>query len=259
MTKYSSIAALLFASLLAACGTKEVQSLTGTDPQGRVRFFNFGVNAPSVNFYADGTKMTAIQSTTGTESTAGIAYGGVGANGAYSTIDPGPHALTGKIAAATDKDLAISSVNTTIEDGKYYSFYMSGIYNTTTKNVEGFIVEDNFAIPSDTTLATVRFVHAISNANPMTLYANSTVTAVETAVGPEVAYKGAGAFVTLPAGAYDLSTRYTGSSTNVLTRPGVSFVARKVYTITARGDITVAPSTTCPATNRTCLDNTANR
>jgi hypothetical protein len=259
MTRYSSIAALLFASLLAACGTKEVQSLTGTDPQGRVRFFNFGVNAPSVNFYADGTKMTAIQSTTGTESTAGIAYGVVGANGAYSTIDPGPHALTGKIAAATDKDLAISSVNTTIEDGKYYSFYMSGIYNTTAKNVEGFVVEDNFAIPTDTTLATVRFVHAISNANPMTLYAKSTVTAVETAVGPEVSYKGAGAFVTLPAGAYDLSTRYTGSSTNVLTRPGVSFVARKVYTITARGDITVAPSTTCPATNRTCLDNTANR
>jgi hypothetical protein len=259
MTRYSSIAALLFASLLAACGTKEVQSLTGTDPQGRVRFFNFGVNAPSVNFYADGTKMTAIQSTTGTESTAGIAYGGVGANGAYSTIDPGPHALTGKIAAATDKDLAISSVNTTIEDGKYYSFYMSGIYNTTTKNVEGFVVEDGFAIPTDTTLATVRFVHAISNANPMTLYAKSTVTAVETTVGAEVAYKGAGAFVTLPAGAYDLSTRYTGSSTNVLTRPAVSFVARKVYTITARGDITVAPSTTCPATNRTCLDNTANR
>ena len=259
MTRYTSIAALLFASLLAACGTKEVQSLTGTDPQGRVRFFNFGVNAPSVNFYADGTKMTAIQSTTGTESTAGIAYGVVGANGAYSTIDPGPHALTGKIAAATDKDLAISSVNTTIEDGKYYSFYMSGIYNTTTKNVEGFVVEDSFAIPTDTTLATVRFVHAISNANPMTLYAKSTVTAVETAVGPEVTYKGAGAFVTLPAGVYDLSTRYTGSSTNVLTRPAVSFVARKVYTITARGDITVAPSTTCPATNRTCLDNTANR
>ena len=259
MTKYSSIAALLLASLLAACGTKAVQSLTGTDPQGQVRFFNFGVNAPSVNFYADGTKMTAIQSTTGTESTAGIAYGVVGANGAYSTIDPGPHALTGKIAAATDKDLAISSVNATIEDGKYYSFYMSGIYNTTTKNVEGFIVEDNFAIPTDTTLATVRFVHAISNANPMTLYAKSTVTAVETAVGAEVVYKGAGAFVTLPAGAYDLSTRYTGSSTNVLTRPAVSFVARKVYTITARGDITVAPSTTCPATNRTCLDNTANR
>jgi hypothetical protein len=50
MTRYSSIAALLFASVLAACGTKEVQSLTGTEPQGRIKFFNFGVNAPGVNF-----------------------------------------------------------------------------------------------------------------------------------------------------------------------------------------------------------------
>src|SRR3954471_11514675 len=116
MTRYTSIAALLFASLLAACGTKEVQSLTGTNPQGRVRFFNFGVNAPGVNFYANETKMTAIQSTTGSEATTGIAYGGVGAGGAYSNIAPGQYALTGKIAAATDKDLAISSVTTTVED-----------------------------------------------------------------------------------------------------------------------------------------------
>jgi len=167
--------------------------------------------------------------------------------------------LAGKIAAATDKDLAISSVNATIEDGKYYSFYMSGFYNTTTKTVEGFIVEDNFSDATDFTMATVRFVNAISNANPMTLFAKNTTTATDTAVGAEVAYKAAGAFVTLPAGAYDLSTRYTGSATNVLTRPGVSFNAGRVYTITARGDITVAPTTTCGSTNKTCLDNTANR
>ena len=261
MTRYSSIAALLFASLLAACGEKEVQSLTGTDPHGRVRFFNFGVNAPSVNFYADATKMTAVTSTTGTESTAGIAYGVVAAGGAYATIDPGQHALTGRIAAATDKDLPISSVTTTVEDGKYYSFYQSGFYNTTTKNVESFVVEDNFPISPDSTLATVRFVHAISNANPMTLYAKSTTAgSTEVPVGAEVTYKGAGAFVTIPPGVYDLSTRYTGSATNAITRTGVSFVGRKVYTITARGDIAVAPTTTgCVAANRTCLDNTANR
>lgn len=259
MTRYSSIAALLFASLLAACGTKEVQSLTGTEPQARIKFFNFGVNAPGVNFYANETKMTAIQSTSGTESTTGIVYGGVGAGGAYETIAPGQYALTGKIAAATDKDLVISSVNTTIEDGKYYSFYMSGIYNTTTKTVEGFVVEDNFAVQLDSTVTTVRFVHAISNANPMTLFAKNTTTGAETAIGAEVAYTHAGAFVNLPAGAYDLSTRYTGLTTNVLTRPAVSFVGRKVYTITARGDITVAASTACAAANRTCLDNTANR
>ena len=53
-----------------------------------------------------------------------------------------------------------------------------------------------------------------------------------------------------------LSTRYTGSSTNAIVRAGVSFVAGKVYTISARGDITVTSTT---ATNRPFLDNTANR
>lgn len=260
MTKYSSIAALLFASVLAACGTKEVQSLTGLEPHARVKFFNFGVNAPSVNFYADATKMTAVQSTTGTESTSGIAYGGVAAAGAYTSLDPGQHTLSGKIAATTDKDLAIASVTTTVEDGKYYSYYMSGFYNTTAKTVDSFIIQDDFPISDDTTKATVRFVHAISNAAPMTLFVKSTTTATETAIGAEIAYKGATAFVTIPSGSYDLITRFNGSTTAAVSRTGVSFVARKVYTITARGDITVAPTTTgCAAANRTCLDNTSNR
>lgn len=260
MTRYTSIAALLFASLLAACGDKEVQSLIGVEPQARVRFFNFGVNAPSVNFYANETKMTATTSTTGTEATTGVSFGSAGANGAYSSLAPGQYTLAGKIAATTDKDLAVASISTTVEDGKYYSYYISGFYNSTAKTVDGFIVEDNFAVQQDSTVTTVRFVHAISNANPMTLFAKNTVSGVETAIGAEVAYKGAGAFVTLPSGAYDLFTRYTGSSTNVITRTGVSFNGRKVYTITARGDITVAPTTTaCAAANRTCLDNTANR
>src|SRR6266576_6413681 len=146
MTRHKSLAALLLAGLLSACGTKEVQDITAPPATSRIRFFNYGVNAPSVNFYANDTKMTAIASSTGTESTNGIAYGGVGAGGAYSSIDAGQYALTGKIAAATDKDLVISSVTAAIEDGKYYSFYMSGIYNTTTKSVEGFVVEDPFTV-----------------------------------------------------------------------------------------------------------------
>src|SRR5205814_5572528 len=142
MNRHTSIAALLCAGLLSACGTKEVQDITGPLANSRIRFFNFGVNAPGVNFYANETKMTAITSATGTESTTGIAYGGVGAGGAYDDIDPGQYTLTGRIAAATDKDLPISTVTTTIVDGKYYSFYMSGIYTAPTKSVAGFVGED---------------------------------------------------------------------------------------------------------------------
>jgi hypothetical protein len=262
MNRHSYLAALLCAGVLSACSKDPVRDISGPPPAAsRIRFFNFGVNAPGVNFYADATKMTAITNATpGVESTNGIAYGGVGAGGAYEAIAPGQYTLTGKIAATTDKDLSISPLATTVADGKYYSYYMSGIYNTTTKTVEAFVVEDPVVAPTDFTVATVRFVHAISNANPMTLYAKNTLTPfTESAIGAEVAYKIAGAFTAIPAGVYDLSTRYTGSATNVMTRPGVSFVGGRVYTITARGDITAAPSTACGATNKTCLDNTANR
>jgi hypothetical protein len=260
MTRQASIAALLLAGLLSSCGKGAVPDLTGPFASSRIRFFNFGVSAPGVNFYANNTKMTAIASTTpGVEPTTGTSYSQVAANGAYSAIAPGTYTVTGKIAATTDKDLAIATLPTTVADGKFYSFYMSGIYDATAKTVDAFVVEDPFVEPTDFSVATVRFVHAISNANPLTLFAKNTTSAVEVPVGAEVAYKGAGAFITLAAGAYDLSARYTGQTTNALTRPGVSFVGGRVYTISARGDITVAPSTACAAANRTCLDNTANR
>lgn len=258
MKKYSYLAALLCAGLLSSCGDDALQEvITAPLAASRIKFFNFGVTAPSVNFYANDTKMTAITSATGVEATTGVAYGLAAAGGAYSAIEPGQYTLTGRIAATVDKNLPISTVATTIEDGKYYSYYMSGIYSTTTKTVDGFVVEDPVVPPTDFSVATVRFVHAISNANPMTLYAKSG-TAAEVPVGAEVAYKGAGTFAAIPAGVYDLSTRYSGVTTNALTRPAVSFVGGKVYTITARGDLT-APTTTCATTNRTCLDNTANR
>ena len=167
----------------------------------------------------------------------------------------------GKIAATVDKDLAISGVAAALESGKAYSYYLSGFYNTTAKTVDAFIVEDNFVPEIDYTVAYVRFVHAISNANSMTLYAWHTVDSVESALGGEVAYMSAGAFTALPAGVYDLITRYPGASTDVIKRTGVSFLAGRVYTIAARGSVTGTPTSTtgCPGTTTTCLDNTANR
>jgi len=260
MKRHASIAALLLIGALTACGEKVTRDITAPPPSNSgIRFFNFGVNAPSVNFYADQQKLTATVSTTGTEATTGVGYGGVGSGGDYSAIAPGAHTFTGRIAATTDKDLPISTVNQNIEDGKFYSYYQSGFYNSTTKTVDGFIVEDPFTAPTDMATASVRFVHAISNANPMTLYAKNQTSGVETAIGSEVAYKGATGFVTIPAGAYDLSTRYAGVTTNAMARTGIQFAGGRVYTITARGDITVASSQACGAANRTCLDNTTNR
>jgi hypothetical protein len=256
MTTQRTIAAALLAVLLTACDKNAVQELTGPVAGSYIKFFNFGVNAPSVNFYANDAKVTAIQSTTGTESTLGVAYGAVGLGGFYSALDPGQYTLTGRISATTDKDLAISTVNTTLEDGKKYSFYMSGFYSTTAKTVDAFVVEDDLPEEIDFSVAHVRFVNAMSNANPMTLYMKSTATSAETSAGGAVAYKSAGTFTVVTPGVYDLSTRFAGQTTNAIARAAVSFSGGKVYTISSRGDMTVTSTT---ATTRPFLDNTANR
>ncbi len=256
MKTFRTLATLLCVAALAACDKNAVQNITGTLPASKVKFFNFGVNAPSVNFYANDTKMTAITSASGVEAVTGVAYGSVGSGGFYGGIQPGQYTFTGKISAATDKDLAIAKVTGTIVDGKSYSVYMSGFYDATAKTVEGFIVEDPFDAAIDFNNASVRFVNAISNSSPMVLYAKNTTTGAEVPVGGTVAYKAGGTFVPLPNGIYDLNARTPGSSTNLITRTAVSFVAGRVYTIGARGDITVVSTT---LTNRPVLDNTLNR
>jgi uncharacterized protein DUF4397 len=255
--RYRIAALVLAAALFAACDKNTVQELPFEPLLGtRVKFFNFGVNAPQVNFYADQQKMTAVQSGTGTEANTGVAYGGVGNGNSYSQIVPGAHTLTGRIAAATDKNLVVASVNATIDDGKYYSFYMSGFYNTTTKTVDAFVIEDPVTPPADFSVAYIRFVNTMSNAaNPLILYARYTTgdtTRVDTLSGG-VAYKAASAFATLPAGIYNLFARYQDSTANKISRTGVTFLGGHLYTVGARGDMTVTSTT---ATTRPFLDNT---
>lgn len=258
MKRLLSLGALIGAITLSACISTDdpITDITGPAPVSAIKFFNFSFGAPGVNFYANTTKVTAITSGTGTEATTGVVYGGAGAGAVYVGIDPGTYTFSGRIAAATDKDLAISNLASPITAEKKYSFYLSGPYNTTTKLTDSFIIEDN--LPAvDWTVAQVRFVNASANSSPMILYVKNNSTGVETAIGTQVAYKGQSTWVSLPAGAHDLNTRLSGSSANIITRTGtsaVSFAVGKIYTVTARGDITQATS----ATANKWLDNTSN-
>jgi len=255
------IAAVLAATLaLAACEKNAVQQLPFEPPESsRIKFFNFGVSAPQVNFYADEVKMTAVQSGTGVEANTGVPYGGAGNGGAYLSLAPGSHALTGRIAAATDKNLPIATVTATIENGKFYSLYMSGFYNTTAKSSDAFVLEDPVPLPTDYTVASVRFVNTIANsAFPLNLYAKNTIgdTLTFIPLSAPVAYKSAGAFTTIPFGIYNLYARYTDSTANKITRTSVTLLPGFFYTISAFGDITITSST---AATRPQLDNTVNQ
>jgi uncharacterized protein DUF4397 len=253
MHRHRSLAVLLCAAALSSCNWFDetgARAITAPVASARIKFHNFSPSSVGVNFFANDQKMTAVLtsvcgapataadslacSTTGIESTTGVAYGGVASGGRYDAIAPGQYTLAAKVAAKPD---VVSSLSQAIGDGKYYSFFMSGVYNTTSKTAEAFVVEDPIPTgPADYTVANVRFVNAVSNGTgPLTLYLTNAETKAETAIGSAVAYKSAGAFVTIPPGTYSLAARYSGSTTNVITRTGLAFLGGGVYTVTARG------------------------
>jgi hypothetical protein len=255
MTRYGKIAALLGVALLAACGDKKnpLEPVLGHPPEAaRIKFFNFAMGSPNVNFFADTVKMTAVLSATGVESNLGTAYGSAGANGLYTNIEPGTHTFYGRITAATDHNLAITTVQQAVEANKFYSYYQSGFYNTTTKTADAFIIPDNWTIPTDT-MARVRFVNASPNAGAIQLGIRKDSSTADTNIGGATAYKTATDFVVIPPGVYEV--RAHAATGAVPSRTGVSFVAMHIYTVTLRGDWTITSTT---ATNRPVFDVTAN-
>ena len=248
MKKYLPLAILLSVSALSCklFDKTAVRDITSDLlPDARIKFFNFAPSTPKLNFYSGTTKMTAVSSTTGSD-TLGVVYPTAAGGGLYEGIAAGATTLTAKLATpGADLGLAIASVNQTIEKGKYYSYYLSGPYNTSTKTAASFIVEDPIPAAIDYTLAHVRLVNAVSDATgPLTLWAKNTTSLVDAAFGTSVAYQAAGTFVTIPEGVYDLGARYTGSATNVtgLSLTAQTFIGGRVYTITARG-VTTTSST----------------
>lgn len=271
MKSIRPIAVFLGVVLLASCDKNATQNISAPIAGSAVKFFNFGVGSPTVNFYANDKKLSAVSSTScsspvngattdsiclsaGRESKSGTGYGGAAIGGGlYAAAAPGTYTLSARITTAADSGVAISNTAATFADGKFYSYYLSGPYNSSAKAVDGFVVED--PIPAvDYRGAYVRFVNASSNSQPMTLYAKEQTSGLEAAVSAAVSYKSAGTFVLIPPGIFDLSTRVTGASANVISRTGVSFSAGGVYTVSAYGDIAATTGAAKPA-----LDNTANR
>jgi hypothetical protein len=259
---------LVAAAALSACERNAVQQIAGPPEGGAaVRFFNFSAGSPAVNFYMNDAKVTGISTTqcfpitdanrqqcttAGIEATTGVTYGNAG-NGTlawYSDVKPGQNNLQARVAVTADNGLTIANLPANIVQGRYYSYYLSGIYNAATKTAESFIIEDVLP-PIDVSTAYVRFVNASGNPLPLTLILTNRTTQEVITLATGIEYKAGSAFIAVPNGSYDLAARNPGATTNVILRTAVGFSNGRVYTITARGN---------PATAATlALDNTANR
>ena len=253
MIRIRALAALLSVAALAACEKNAVQVITSPISGAFVRFQNYGVNAPGVNFYANDQKVTAVNSasctppvdprctTTGIEATTGVTYGSVASGGNYAMLVPGQYTLSSRIAATVDKGLAVSSVNTTLADGKYYSYFVSGIYNTTAKATDAFIVEDDLPTSFDYTKAYIRFVNASANAPTISATTKLQGTTDVVSVATNLAYKAASPFVTVVPGLTDITITLAGAPP--VTAVGVPLIGGHVLTLTLRGDATSATAT----------------
>ena len=256
MKNFRIHAALICLAAFAACDKNAIQDITTPATGAFIRFQNYAVAAPGVNFYANDQKLTAINSpnctpvadpkcsTTGIESTTGVAYG-ASANGAnYSMLAPGQYTFTGRIAAATDNGMAISSANMTLADGKFYTYFTSGIYDATSKKSDAFILEDALPTSFDYTKAYIRLVNASSNAP--TISATSTPQGTTTVVplASNVTYKSASSFVTLTPGLTDITITFGDVPT---TFKGFNLLGGHVLTVTLRGDATSTVAATALA------------
>lgn len=260
MIKHRHIAALvLSAAAIAACGDNGQTDITAPAPAAKIMFFNEGLGAPGVNYYANGTKLTAVLSSSGAVSPVGTTYGQVAAGGYYTGIAPGQYTLTAQLSDTTASTTVISSVTQTVGDGKWYSFYQSGPYDATAKKVDAWVVEDPIPSTIDYTVANVRLVNAIYNANPGTLTIVSNDTSIHPTpapivIGTAVAYKTAGAYVAVPPGTYNITVAGLGATGT--TTSSISLAGGRYYTVTARGDMTVTSS---KSTNYPKLDLQPNR
>jgi len=258
MTPTRYLAILACAATLVACSKDAVQIISAPLSGASVKFYNFSMGAPGVNFFANDVQLTALKSDSGATTKSGTGYGALAAGGLYSAVPAGQVTLTGRIGTVADAGVTIGTVAAPLVDGKYYSLFLSGTYNTTTKSTDTFLIED--AMPAfDYVNSNVRFVNAIANApSPMVLWAKSTTVKDSVAIGGTagIGYKGATAFVPIRGDAYDLTVRYPGSNTAVFTLAAQTFSVGRVYTVSSRGDITVTGTT---AANRPQLNNTANR
>lgn len=259
MRSLKPIAALLCAAALNSCDLfeeREIRDITAPSiPASRIKFNNFSPGSVGVNFFANDVKMTGISTTActplpaadpqraqclaaGTESATGVVYGGNASGGLYVGIEPGQYTLASKIAA---QDVTVSTVTQAIDPGKYYSFFMSGIYNTTSRTAEAFVVEDPIPSgPIDFDVAHVRLVNAVPNGTGDLNLFGTIAGGTEIAIGGATAYRSADAFIAVPVGTYNVRVAYTGVTSSLITRNGVAFEAGKVYTLTARGNTATA-------------------
>jgi len=245
------IIATLGLVLLNACGKQTTFPDIIREPSanhGQVRFYNFVMNGPTVNFYANGIKSTSIVSATGEEAATGVGWGGTHPSIGYVEIPVGTNV---KIDAITPKNMVIPANNINnyeksllaasltipkVEGLKQYSVYLCGLWDKVTQKGKAFYIEDQ--LPGvDTSKVFMRFVNSgVEEAGPLRFVVTNRDTLIGSFIISEsIPYATATSFVAVPYGVYDLKL-YTMQGDSLI-RNGITLNPDRVHTFALRGNI----------------------
>lgn len=239
---------LLFAMLilvLSSCDKNAFQVIDAPPTGPNFRVYNFAVGGPQINVYVNDVKVSAIGSTTGKESASGIAAYGIfpGTNSYVNIQNTGNVTIKAMtpINATANPGVTTTTATTSFDNNKYYSFFTTGIYNTTARTSTSFVIEDK--LPAiDVNFAYVRVVNTVPNAtNGFDMKATNKVTNEVVTISGPISFQSASEFIKVPAGIYNLTSTSVNTPTNyVIARVDLELVKGFVYTLAPRGTVVTA-------------------
>jgi hypothetical protein len=190
-----------------------VAAPTSAADTAMVRVLHASPDAPAVDVYLDGTKVSALTN---------VPFGVISG---YLPIPAGAHNV--KVYATGTTTGAVIDANVTVVAGQSYTIAATSAVASITAQV----IQDDPA--SSCSTAQVRVVHLSADAPAVDIA--TTGAAPADAVLKNLAYPTASGYLDLPGGSYDLEVRLAGTTTVALPLPGVAIADCTSYSVFAVG------------------------
>ncbi len=201
----------------------------GAEGDACINVVHASPDAPNVDIYLDG--QLALSN---------LAFGWYGG---WVAVPAGEHQVQ-VTATGTAPETAVIDATVTVEPGMAYHIAATGYLADITPQIYPVDVS-----PIEDGSARVRVIHTVPDAPAVDV----AVTGGDVLV-PNLAFPTASAYLTVPAGTYDLEVRVAGTEDVVLPLPGTAFDAGTVYDVFAIGSVAdgiltvlVIPSAIAPA------------
>ncbi len=205
----TSLAGVAVAASLALV----VAAPVGASSTAMVRVLHASPDAPAVDVYLDGTKVSAL-----TDVPFGVISG-------YLAVPAGAHNV--KVYATGTSTSPVIDADVTVTAGQKYTIAATGAL----ASISAQVITDP-PTPSCST-AQVRVIHFSADAPAVDIATTGSTLAQALIKG--LTYPHATGYLTLPGGTYDLEVRLAGTTTVALPLPGVKIAACDSYSVFAIG------------------------